>query len=420
MNTAIILVLNCGSSSLKFGLYRLQSLSTASTENEISPIEVLLTGEVEPIGISEVGVVEASINIVNKEPVAKPLAVKTINFSNHKEAILHVVRLLAESSMPAPVAIGHRVVHGGFKLREHCLIDDGVIKQLEAASTFAPLHNYAALLAIRITQALFPHLPQVACFDTTFHLEMPEIASVLPISKILRLEGIRRYGFHGLSYESIVQQLGKNIPRRLVIAHLGNGASVTAVKNGKSIDTSMGMTPTGGIMMGTRSGDIDPGVLIYLMHEKRFDAAMLENLVDHQSGLLGISGIDSDMRHLHEAAKSNSHAQLAIQMFCYAVQKQIAAMISVLNGIDMLVFTGGIGENDSEIRTSICKGLAWFGIKLDESKNRSADDSNASQSTNGSAIDDTVSCCKICVITSNEDEQIARHTLSLIKDCILS
>lgn len=409
MNTAIILVLNCGSSSLKFGLYRLQSSLTASAGNQLSPIEILLAGEVESIGISGGEVGEASANTLSNESYAKPLA---LNFTNHKEAILHVVRYLAESNLPAPVAIGHRVVHGGFKLRQHCMIDDGVIKQLEAASTFAPLHNHAALSAIRITQALFPHLPQVACFDTTFHAEMPEIASVLPISKVLRLEGIRRYGFHGLSYESIVQQLGQNIPRRLVIAHLGNGASVTAVKNGKSIDTSMGMTPTGGIMMGTRSGDIDPGVLIFLMHEKKFDAAMLENLVDHQSGLLGVSGIDSDMRHLHAAAKSNPHAQLAIQMFCYAVQKQIAAMASVLNGIDMLVFTGGIGENDSELRTSICKGLAWFGIKLDESKNQSAGHSSA---INVSSIDDAVSCCKICVITSNEDEQIARHTLSLIK-----
>ena len=167
----------------------------------------------------------------------------------------------------------------------------------------------------------------------------------------LRSEGIQRYGFHGLSCESIVHQLANDLPYRLVIAHLGNGASVTAVKGGKSIDTSMGLTPTGGVIMGTRSGDLDPGVLVYLMREKKFDSAMLEELVDHRSGLLGISGVGSDMRRLHEAASSNADARLAIQMFCYSVRKQVAAMIAALGGVDLLVFTGGIGENDVEVRS---------------------------------------------------------------------
>ena len=187
----------------------------------------------------------------------------------------------------------------------------------------------------------------MACFDTTFHAELPEVARVLPISRELQSEGIQRYGFHGLSCKSIVHQLANDLPDRLIIAHLGNGASVTAVKGGKSIDTSMGLTPTGGVIMGTRSGDLDPGVLVYLMREKKFDAAMLEELVDHRSGLLGISGVGSDMRRLHEAASSNADARLAIQMFCYSVRKQVAAMIAALDGIDLLVFTGGIGENDA-------------------------------------------------------------------------
>jgi acetate kinase len=223
--------------------------------------------------------------------------------------------------MPAPAAVGHRIVHGGPKLRRHCVIDDSVLQQLEAATAFAPLHIPSALSVIRFAQEHFSGLPQVACFDTTFHTNLPEVARVLPISKELQSEGIQRYGFHGLSCESIVRQLAAGLPNRLIIA-LGNGASVTAVKGGRSIDTSMGLTPTGGVIMGTRSGDLDPGVLVYLMREKKFDAVMLEDLVDRRSGLLGISGVGGDMRRLHEAAWSNADARLAIQMFCYSVRKQ--------------------------------------------------------------------------------------------------
>ena len=211
----------------------------------------------------------------------------------------------------------------------------------------------------------------MACFDTTFHTNLAEVARVLPISKELQSEGIQRYGFHGLSCKSIVLQLAVGLPNRLIIAHLGNGASVTAVKGGKSIDTSMGLTPTGGVIMGTRSGDLDPGILVYLMREKKFDAAMLEELVDRRSGLLGISGLGGDMRGLHEAAPSNADARLALQMFCYSVRKQVAAMIAALDGVDMLVFTGGIGENDGEARAAICDGLSWIGVSLDEARNRS-------------------------------------------------
>src|ERR1700724_28602 len=260
-----------------------------------------------------------------------------------------------------------------------------------------------ALSIIRFAQEHFLGLPQVACFDTTFHAELAAVARVLPISKELQLEGIQRYGFHGLSCESIVHQLGNDLPNRLVIAHLGNGASVIAVKGGKSIDTSMGLTPTGGVIMGTRSGDLDPGVLVYLMREKKFDRVMLEELVDRRSGLLGISGVGSDMRQLHEAASSNADARLAIQMFCYSVRKQVAAMIAALAGVDMIVFTGGIGENDTEARAAICGGLSWIGVRLDEARNRSANN----------PINDPASRCSVLVPASKEDEQIARHTWAL-------
>ncbi len=220
----------------------------------------------------------------------------------------------------------------------------------------------------------------------------------------MQSEGIQRYGFHGLSIESIVHQLGRALPRRIVVAHLGNGASVTAVESGKSVDTSMGLTPTGGVVMGTRSGDLDPGVLIYLMREKNYDAAMVEALVNRQSGLKGISGIDSDVRRLHQAASTNADARLAIEMFCYYVRKQIAAMIAVLDGVDLIVFTGGIGEHDAEVRAAICDGLSWIGIRLDDARNRST----------SNPISDPASRCDVLVLTSQEDEQIARHTWALI------
>ena len=324
---------------------------------------------------------------------------------SEREAIIRIGRLLADSEMPAPAAIGHRIVHGGPRLRQHRLIDDWVLHQLEAATAFAPLHTPAALSVIRFAQEHFPGLPQAACFDTTFHADLPDVARVLPVPKDLQLEGIQRYGFHGLSCESIVRQLQNDLPNRLVIAHLGNGASVTAVNGGKSIDTSMGLTPTGGVIMGTRSGDLDPGVLVYLAREKRFDAAMLEELVDHRSGLLGISGVGGDMRRLKEAASSNADARLAIQMFCYSVRKQVAAMIAVLDGVDQIVFTGGIGENDWEARGAICDGLSWIGVSLDETRNRSANN----------PISNPESRCSVLVLPSQEDEQIARHTWELIQ-----
>jgi acetate kinase len=382
-----VLALNSGSSSLKFGLYRAGSSRT----------EMLLSGEAEAIG-------DAKGKFHAQNSSGTPLISATASIPSQCDAIRRIGRLLADSKMPAPAAIGHRIVHGGPMLRQHCLIDASVLTQLEAATAFAPLHIPSALAVIRFAQEHFPGVPQVACFDTVFHAGLPDVARVLPIPKEFQAEGIQRYGFHGLSCESILHQLGTNRPDRLIIAHLGNGASVTAVKCGRSIDTSMGLTPTGGVIMGTRSGDLDPGVLVYLMREKRFDVAMLEELVDHRSGLLGISGVGSDMRELHEAASSNADARLAIQMFCYSVRKQIAAMIAALGGLDLLVFTGGIGENDVEARAEICGGLSWLGLGLDEARNRFA---NNPVSGSGSS-------CSVQVLPSREDEQIARHTFALV------
>jgi acetate kinase len=277
-----------------------------------------------------------------------------------------------------------------------------VLSRLKAAVAFAPTHMPPALAVVAFAREHFAGVPQVACFDTTFHAQMPPVASVLPLPKALRDDGIERYGFHGLSCESILRQLGGEAPGRLIIAHLGNGASVTAVKFGKSVDTSMGLTPTGGVMMGSRTGDLDPGVLVYLLREKGFDGAMLENLVDHRSGLLGVSGIDGDMRRL-KAESSDTDAQLAIDMFHYSVRKEVAGMIAALGGIDLIVFTGGIGENDPRTRASVCAGLEWIGVSLDEARNLSA--------TN--PLNDQVSRCAVRVLPSREDEQIARHAWAL-------
>jgi acetate kinase len=372
-----LIALNSGSSSLKFTIFR----------PEAAALVVILSGEAEAIGT-------ARSRFWAKDSSGKSLAYEEASLSNQQDAMTRIVKLLGDCNVTGPAAFGHRVVHGGPKLRQHCLIDASVLENLEAATAFAPLHVPAALSIIRFAQQHFPSLPQVACFDTAFHAGLPDVARMLPIPRELRSEGIQRYGFHGLSCESIVRQLGADLPERLVIAHLGNGASVTAVKCGQSVDTSMGLTPSGGVIMGTRCGDIDPGVLVYLTREKRFDSAQLEDFVDHRSGLLGISGLDSDMRALHAAAPSNADADLAIRMFCYSVRKQIAAMIAALDGADLVVFTGGIGEHDALVRAAICSGLSWLGIKGVSARSKGA--------------------IHVRTLPSQEDAEIARHTWQLV------
>jgi len=384
-----VLALNSGSSSLKFGLYRVES----------SIPKELLSGEAESIGEGQ-----GKGKFWAKDANDKPLVSESANFGSQQDAVARIGTFLSDCKEAQPAAVGHRVVHGGPNVRRHCLVDEAVLRQLEAATVFAPLHNPPALSVIRFAQEHFSQLPQVACFDTAFHAGMPDVARTLPIPLELRSEGLHRYGFHGLSCESIVRQLGADLPNRLIIAHLGNGASLTAVKGGQSVDTSMGLTPTGGVIMGTRCGDLDPGVLIYLVREKNFDAARLETLLDHHSGLLGISGIDSDMRRLHEVSLSSAEARLAIQMFCYSIRKQVAAMITALDGVDLLVFTGGIGEHDATVRATICGGLSWLGINLDTARNQSLEN----------PISSPTSRCSVRVLPSEEDAQIATHTWELV------
>lgn len=388
-----------------------ETILNQSAPPETFQLKILLEGEIELYENKDKNKGESKDknNFHIKDANNVTIHEATISVVNHTNAVLHIVRYIAGFETPTPHAIAHRVVHGGPHLLQHCLINDKVLRELASTTTFAPLHNQAALEIIQYTRLTFPTLPQIACFDTTFHAHMPDIAKVLPVAKELQFLGIQRYGFHGLSCESVVFQLGKLLPQKLVVAHLGNGASVTAVKNGQSVDTSMSFTPSGGVMMGTRCGDIDPGILIYLMREKKYDCNALEALVNHQSGLLGVSALSSDMRILHEAAATNANAQLAIEMFCHAVAKQIGAMIAALNGIDTLVFTGGIGEHDATVRQLVCNQLAYLKIILNDEKNNSviADDIHT--------ISDINAACAVRVVKSQENAQIARHAAILLE-----
>ncbi len=370
----VVLALNSGSSSLKFGLYRVHG-------TDATPVQTLLDGALDDVShVSDIG-----------------------DVSNMSDAVARIAARLAQAGLPAPVAVGHRVVHGGPTLRAHSVIDADVLRELGAARAFAPLHTPPMLALVRAARERFADVPHVACLDTAFHARMPDVASTFAIDLAMQTHGIRRYGFHGLSCESVVHQLAGELPPRLVIAHLGNGASISAVKDGRSIDTTMGLTPTGGVMMGTRSGDLDPGLLLYLMRERGFDASKLEDLLDSQSGLRGVSGLASDMRVLHAAAAHDVHADLAIRMFCIGVGKAIAGMGAVLGGIDALVFTGGIGEHDAATRAEICGALGWAGIGLDVDRN-----ANGERVIGASALP-----CAVLVLASLEDEQIARHARAL-------
>ncbi len=345
-----ILSLNCGSSSLKFGVYI--SDGTAA--------EVMYQGEAEEIG-------------------------KLHSFPSHTAALQHALDELKEHGISDIEAVGHRFVHGGPGLRNHRLLDSAVAKELEAAVEYAPLHLPASLAVLKATQERLPGVPQAICLDTAFHRHMPDVSRTYALPEKIRKLGVERYGFHGLSLESILAQL-RALPDRLVVAHLGNGASITAVLKGVSMDTSMGLTPTGGIMMGTRCGDLDPGLVVYLMRHGYARAEQLEHLFDHESGLLGISGMSSDVRTLLENRALNKQAALALEMFCYQVRKTIASMSAAMEGVDAIVFTGGIGEHAKALRDEISSGLKFLST---------------------SELD-------VRVLPSQEDEQIARNTVHLL------
>jgi acetate kinase len=367
----LILVLNSGSSSLKFGIYR------RGTSDE----EPVLTGSAEGIGRGN-----GTLSIRSSDGTAL-VGRKSIHESQ-SEALTALAAAIREHVHTAPVAIGHRVVHGGPNLRTHQLITPQVLDQLRAAVHFAPLHIPQALTLITSAQSIFPSAAQYACFDDAFHRTMPEVASHLPIPQRYFDAGIRRYGFHGLSYESLVRHFGSRLPERAIFAHLGNGASLCALRNGKSIDTTMGLTPAGGIPMGTRSGDLDPGVLLYLMRNENLGANELEDLLNHQSGLFALSSGESDVKTLEERAlRDDPRAALALDIFAASVRKAIGAYVALLGGVDLLVFTGGIGEHSNYVRSRATGGLGVLGLTID----------------------------KIQVVPTQEEQQIAFHCRAMMK-----
>jgi acetate kinase len=384
-----ILVINSGSSSLKFGLY-------VQREGEE---QAVLDGLADGIG-RDTGKLEL------KDARGQTLRSENVRFASEDDALSQAARWLAEISQLKPVAVGHRVVHGGPHLLAHQLITPAVLTELQNCIHFAPLHIPTALRLITAAEKAYPQLPQFACFDTAFHATIPEVGSRFALPRPLFDEGIHRYGFHGLSYESIVRQLGADLPSRTVIAHLGNGASLAAVKDGRSVDTSMGLTPTGGIPMATRSGDLDPGVLLYLLRVKKMNADSLEHMLNRESGLTGVSAGKSDMRDLESAiAGGDQKAQIAIEIFCTEIRKVIAAYAAVLGGLDMLVFSGGIGEHSVPVRSSVCNGLGFLGVSLDDASNQS----------NSSTISTKESTVSVRVVASQEDLQIARHSRALLR-----
>ncbi len=363
----LILALNSGSSSLKFGIY----YRGAGDGDEIP----LLAGSAEGIGKDN-----GALHIRSSD--GSTLIGRECIHESQSDALATLAAEVRDYIHASPVAVGHRVVHGGPHLREHQLITPQVLDQLRAATHFAPLHIPESLKLIASAQKIFPAAAHFACFDDAFHRTMPEVASHLPLPQRYFDAGIRRYGFHGLSYESLVHHFGALLPERAVFAHLGNGASLCAVRNGISIDTTMGLTPTGGIPMGTRSGDLDPGVLLFLLRNDRLDADQLEELLNHRSGLFALSSGESDVKELEERVGANDlHAALALNVFATSVRKVIGAYGALLGGIDLLVFTGGIGEHSNHVRSLATDGLEFLGLTVD----------------------------KIQIVPAQEELQIARH-----------
>jgi acetate kinase len=382
-----ILCINVGSSSCKFALY---SVSTGVES-------IVAEGAADSIGSSggKIRIHDANGSLLaeSDRELARPQVAVDALFDEFERL-----------KLPSLDAVGHRIVHGGAHHVAPEIVTPALLDDLKSLIPFAPLHMPGGIEGIEAVAARHPKLPQVACFDTAFHRGMPERAERFPIPRDLYDAGVRRYGFHGISYEYIMQALGADVPPRLIIAHLGNGASMAAVLNGHPHDTTMGFTPAGGFMMGTRTGDLDPGVIVYLLEQKRYEAKLLAELVNLKSGLLGVSSLSSDVKTLLDARATNAAAAMAIEMFCYQIRKSVGALAGALGGLDMLVFTGGIGEHAAAIRGEVCAGLEYLGIAIDSRRNASSADT----------ISSAASKCRVRVIPTNENLMVARHTARLV------
>ena len=394
-----ILVINCGSSSLKY------QLINSETEG------VLAKGLCERIGIDGMLTYQPEGGDKEKSEIAMPTHTEAINavlaaLTNEKSG---VIKSLSEVG-----AVGHRVVHGGEKFTSSCLINDESMKAIEECNDLAPLHNPANLIGIRACQELMPGVPMVAVFDTAFHQTMPDVAYTYGIPyEYYEKYKVRRYGFHGTSHSYVSKRTAEIVGKpydqmKIIVCHLGNGASISAVNCGKSVDTSMGLTPLEGLVMGTRSGDLDPAIIDFVGKKEGLSLDEMNEVLNKKSGMLGISGVSSDGRDLEAAAETgNKRAQLALDVFDYRVIKYIGAYAAAMNGVDAIAFTAGIGENNIKMRKDVCSSLTYLGVKLDEEKNNvrgeeriiSADDSKV----------------QVLLVPTNEELAIARETLALVK-----
>lgn len=400
MKSGKILVVNCGSSSIKYRIYEAEALKE------------IAGGLVERIG---------GKTATLKHRVGPYSTTLEIDAPDHREGLKHVLDILqggdarALESLEEIIVVGHRVVHGGDTFFDSTIIDTRVLDAARDWAELAPLHNPSNIAGIEAAQILLPGTPQVAVFDTAFHQTMPERAYIYPIPyEFYKKHRIRRYGFHGTSHRYVARRASELIggpPEALsiVTCHLGNGCSVAAVRNGKSMDTSMGFTPLEGLVMGTRSGDIDPSIIFYVMERERLSAEEVENLLNRNSGLLGISGIGNDVRDIErEAEKGNYRAKLALEIFAYKVKKYIGAYAAAMGGLDAIVFTGGIGENDPLIRDLACGGLEFLGVMLDQGL-------NSASSKEARDISRSDSPVKVLVIPTDEELVIAMEAMKLVE-----
>jgi acetate kinase len=358
--SGVIAVLNAGSSSIKFALYE-AGMGGLGIDGPL-----LFRGQVERLGLEpHLRVKDAAGGVVAE----KSWRAGELDHHSATGAILHVGHELLHGRQV--VAFGHRVVHGGMEFAAPVRVDAGIVARLEKLVPLAPLHQPHNLAPIRAIAEAAPHLPQIACFDTAFHRSQPAVAQAFALPRDLAADGVRRYGFHGLSYDYIVRRLREVAPSiadgRLIIGHLGNGASLCAVNRGRSVASTMGFTAVDGLMMGTRTGNLDPGVLLYLMQERGYDAKAIEDLLYRKSGLLGVSGLSSDMRTLRSS--ETPEAAEAIALFVYRIVREAGSLAAALGGVDAVVFTAGIGENDADTRAEVAAGCGWLGLELDEARN---------------------------------------------------
>jgi len=397
-----ILVINAGSSSIKYQLYNMKDES------------VLASGRVERIGTESA--------IVTHEPADRPGVREVSEILDHGTAVRRVLDLLLHrehgvvNSIAEIEAVGHRVVHGGETFKESVLVDDEVKRGIRDLFDLAPLHNPAAMMGINAVEQNMPNMPQAVVFDTAFHQTMPRHAYLYPIPMALyRRHKIRRYGFHGTSHFYVSERAAGLIGRpiaelKMVTCHIGNGASCAAIEGGRSVDTSMGLTPLEGLMMGTRSGDIDPAIVPFVMSKEELTLGEVNSMLNKHSGMLAISGFSGDMREIVEAMEDgDKNARLAFDMFCYRLRKYVGAYAAAMNGLDALVFTAGIGENSPHVRKAVCEGLTFLGIELDEAANRQ-------RSKEARVISTPQSRVKVLVVPTKEELIIARDTYRLVTE----